>query len=148
VTGGGGFLGSHLVARLEADGHDVVVPRRAEYDLTHRDEAERLFRSFYRHLAEGRSVGGALVEARRDAIRSGLPAAAWAGLVVLGDGDVVPVRGGRRPLFVPVAALATVAVLAGGFLAWRSRRRPRSPGDPRSGTRREARHRAGSPSAR
>ena len=44
VTGGGGFLGSHLVARLEADGHDVVVPRRAEVDLTHWDEAERLFR--------------------------------------------------------------------------------------------------------
>ena len=44
VTGGGGFLGSHLVARLEAEGHDVVVPRRAEVDLTHWDEAERLFR--------------------------------------------------------------------------------------------------------
>jgi GDP-L-fucose synthase len=44
VTGGGGFLGSHLVARLEADGHDVVVPRRAEVDLTHWNEAERLFR--------------------------------------------------------------------------------------------------------
>src|SRR5207342_496017 len=44
VTGGGGFLGSHLVARLETDGHDVVVPRRAEVDLTHWNEAERLFR--------------------------------------------------------------------------------------------------------
>ena len=29
VTGGGGFLGSHLVERLEADGHDVVAARRA-----------------------------------------------------------------------------------------------------------------------
>jgi nucleoside-diphosphate-sugar epimerase len=25
VTGGGGFVGSHLVERLEADGHDVFV---------------------------------------------------------------------------------------------------------------------------
>jgi GDP-L-fucose synthase len=44
VTGGGGFLGSHLVERLEADGQDVVVPRRSGYDLTRWDDAERLFR--------------------------------------------------------------------------------------------------------
>jgi GDP-L-fucose synthase len=43
VTGGGGFLGSHLVERLEADGHDVFVARRADYDLTRWDDAERLF---------------------------------------------------------------------------------------------------------
>jgi len=43
VTGGGGFLGSHLVERLEAAGHDVVVARRADYDLTRLDDAERLF---------------------------------------------------------------------------------------------------------
>jgi GDP-L-fucose synthase len=44
VTGGGGFLGSHLVERLQADGHDVHVARRAEYDLTRWEDAERLFR--------------------------------------------------------------------------------------------------------
>ena len=44
VTGGGGFLGSHLVERLEADGHDVVISRRADYDLTRWEDAERLFR--------------------------------------------------------------------------------------------------------
>jgi GDP-L-fucose synthase len=44
VTGGGGFLGSHLVERLEQDGHDVFVRRRADYDLTSWDDAERLFR--------------------------------------------------------------------------------------------------------
>jgi GDP-L-fucose synthase len=44
VTGGGGFLGSHLTERLEGEGHDVFVPRKADYDLTSRDDAERLFR--------------------------------------------------------------------------------------------------------
>jgi len=44
VTGGGGFLGSHVVARLEDAGHDVVVARRSDYDLTRWDDAERLFR--------------------------------------------------------------------------------------------------------
>ncbi|NUR75717.1 MAG: GDP-L-fucose synthase [Thermoleophilia bacterium] len=43
VTGGGGFLGSHLVARLEAAGHDVFVPRRRDYDLTHFGDTERLY---------------------------------------------------------------------------------------------------------
>jgi GDP-L-fucose synthase len=43
VTGGGGFLGSRLVARLEEDGHDVTTARRAEYDLTSMDATARLF---------------------------------------------------------------------------------------------------------
>jgi GDP-L-fucose synthase len=43
VTGGGGFLGSNLVARLEADGHEVVAARRREHDLTSMDATARLF---------------------------------------------------------------------------------------------------------
>ncbi|MDX6424608.1 MAG: GDP-L-fucose synthase, partial [Gaiellaceae bacterium] len=43
VTGGGGFLGSHLVARLEEDGDEVFVARRRDYDLTRYDDTERLF---------------------------------------------------------------------------------------------------------
>ena len=43
VTGGGGFLGSRLVERLEAAGHDVFVARRRDYDLTSMDAAGRLF---------------------------------------------------------------------------------------------------------
>jgi GDP-L-fucose synthase len=43
VTGGSGFLGSHLVERLESEGHEVVVPRSAGFDLTHEREAARLF---------------------------------------------------------------------------------------------------------
>ena len=43
VTGGGGFLGSFLVERLRANGEDVVVARRRDYDLTSLTDAERLF---------------------------------------------------------------------------------------------------------
>jgi GDP-L-fucose synthase len=43
VTGGGGFLGSHLIERLRADGIDPVLARQRDHDLTVWDEAERLF---------------------------------------------------------------------------------------------------------
>jgi GDP-L-fucose synthase len=43
VTGGGGFLGSHLVERLRQAGHEPIVARRRDYDLTRREDCERLF---------------------------------------------------------------------------------------------------------
>jgi GDP-L-fucose synthase len=43
VTGGGGFLGSHLVERFRAAGHEPFVARRADYDLTSQEDAARLF---------------------------------------------------------------------------------------------------------
>ena len=43
VTGGGGFLGSHLVERLERDGHDVFVARSSNYELTSMDGAAQMF---------------------------------------------------------------------------------------------------------
>jgi GDP-L-fucose synthase len=43
VTGGGGFVGSHLVRRLHADGIDPAVVRRQDYDLTHETDVARLF---------------------------------------------------------------------------------------------------------
>ena len=43
VTGGGGFLGSHLVERLRASELDPFVARRRDYDLTVADDAARLF---------------------------------------------------------------------------------------------------------
>jgi GDP-L-fucose synthase len=43
VTGGGGFLGSHVVDRLRADGLEPYVARRADYDLTRWGDAARLF---------------------------------------------------------------------------------------------------------
>jgi GDP-L-fucose synthase len=47
VTGGGGFLGSYIVERLtRAGAQEVAAPRRKEYDLTHADAVERLFRDY------------------------------------------------------------------------------------------------------
>ena len=43
VTGGGGFLGSHVVERLRADGAEPFVARKADYDLVRADDAARLF---------------------------------------------------------------------------------------------------------
>jgi GDP-L-fucose synthase len=43
VTGGGGFLGSHLVERLQERGTEPFVARRRDYDLTRSEDAERLF---------------------------------------------------------------------------------------------------------
>jgi GDP-L-fucose synthase len=44
VTGGAGFLGRHLVSRLQRHGcTKLVVPRSRDYDLTHEDAIRRLF---------------------------------------------------------------------------------------------------------
>ncbi len=43
VTGGGGFLGSHLVERLQTDGVEPFVARHSDYDLTREADAARLF---------------------------------------------------------------------------------------------------------
>lgn len=43
VTGGEGFLGSHLVERLRASGLDPFVAGRRDYDLTVAEDARRLF---------------------------------------------------------------------------------------------------------
>ncbi|HEY5433678.1 MAG TPA: NAD-dependent epimerase/dehydratase family protein, partial [Candidatus Limnocylindrales bacterium] len=41
VTGGGGFLGRHVVTRFEAAGAEVFVPRSRDYDLRTMDGIDR-----------------------------------------------------------------------------------------------------------
>jgi GDP-L-fucose synthase len=44
ITGGAGFLGAHLVARMQAAGYRrIVVPRSEDFDLTREASVERLY---------------------------------------------------------------------------------------------------------
>ena len=54
------------------------------------EDAATLFESFYRHLGRGASLSSALMHARMEAIADGLPARAWAALVLIGDGSMQP----------------------------------------------------------
>jgi len=45
ITGGSGFLGSHLVQRLQGDGiQNIFVPRHEEYNLVDMDAVRRLYK--------------------------------------------------------------------------------------------------------
>lgn len=94
------------------------------------DEAAVLVAEVYRHLAAGRSLGAALLAARRDAWERGRPAASWAALVLMGEPDVEVLAGlplprpwsnGRALLAALLLMLLAVAALAG----WTYRRRAR-----------------------
>jgi GDP-L-fucose synthase len=66
ITGGGGFLGSHLVERVRGEGLEPFVARQRDYDLTSAGDAARLFEAaqpeLVIHLAA--EVGG--IGANRD----------------------------------------------------------------------------------
>ncbi|HEV2854555.1 MAG TPA: CHAT domain-containing protein [Thermoanaerobaculia bacterium] len=113
-------------AFFQAGAHTVVASLWRLRD----DEAADLFDRFYRHLGRGASVAGALQAAQRDLIAEGAPAAAWAGLVVLGDGDMVPLPGGRKGIVVPLWAwvLGGTGALLGLATVWKlyNRRRQTS----------------------
>ena len=117
VASGEGVL-SLARAFFEGGARTVV----ASHERLRDDEAERLFEWFYEHLRQGETMGGALRSARRRALAEGVPTATWAGIVLLGDGDVVleprPPASWRLPLLL----LAGAAVVALGLWA-KGRRR-------------------------
>jgi CHAT domain-containing protein/tetratricopeptide (TPR) repeat protein len=107
-------------AFFQAGAHTVVASLWRLRD----DEAADLFDRFYTHLGQGLNVAAALQAAQRDLIAEGAPAAAWAGVVVLGDGDVVPLPGGRKGWDLPLWSwgLAAAILLLGAGLSWQRRR--------------------------
>jgi CHAT domain-containing protein len=86
------------------------------------DEQYELVKRFYRELRTGASVGDALTAAKRSLIAEGAPPAAWANVVLLGDGTIrplgpfaAPTSAWRRPelavvLGIVVAALGLVVL--------------------------------------
>ena len=84
------------------------------------DDAAAFFDRFYAHLAKGRTVSGAVAEAQRDRIRAGAPAAAWAGIVTLGDGSSVPFpRGGSHwPMLLGLGIGGALALALALWLGW------------------------------
>lgn len=78
------------------------------------DEAETLSESFYRALVKGDSAGRALRQTRRQAAGAGLPPAAWAGLVLMGDpAFALPKALQRPPPSIPAWAFGWGGVLLG-----------------------------------
>jgi CHAT domain-containing protein len=136
-SNGGPFLRGEGVMSLahaffQARARTVVASLWPQLDT----DAEALLTGFYRHLSQGASVAAALRLAQLDLLRQNplLPPAAWAGMVVLGDGELVPFPGGQRPwtlrwlLAAATAALLlfVVAVLAMRARHGRSAREPQS----------------------
>jgi CHAT domain-containing protein/tetratricopeptide (TPR) repeat protein len=87
------------------------------------DEAALFMKDFSGELARGRSLAEALSAARIAQLRAGAPPAAWAGIVLLGDGDHVPLPGGRERQTWPVYLLAGLLVMLLGAVAVILRRR-------------------------
>ena len=77
------------------------------------DDAAFMMERFYRALGSGIGAAPALRRARRDAIAAGRPAAAWAGLALLGDGQRPPLGLSTAPAFAwsYLTILAAIVVL-------------------------------------
>ena len=126
VLSGEGVL-SLARAFFEAGAHAVIGSRWPLRDA----DAAALFDTFYRHLGTGASLSEALKATQDEARATGRPASAWAGLVLLGNGDLRPFADGRPPtdrwphLAAMLAITGVLAVAALGLAHRRLRRRGR-----------------------
>ena len=75
------------------------------------DETARLVSEMAARLGRGESAGEALAGARRVLIGEGAPAAAWSGLVLLGDHTLCVTAPSRIPLGAGLLALLAAVVL-------------------------------------
>ena len=95
-------------------------------------DSAALMRDLYRGLAGGLSISRAVQEARARSIGAGAPTAAWAGVAVFGDGDLVPFpagvpRAALRSLWVAAVALGAACLALLLVRRGRSRHRAASP---------------------
>jgi CHAT domain-containing protein len=95
-------------AFFRAGAHAVVASRWPLRD----DEAAVLFEDFYRELGNGESLARSLRRATQKAVASGLPASAWSGLTLYGDGSLAPVEGTGYPAGPVLVALLLLLVLS------------------------------------
>jgi len=77
------------------------------------DEAEEFMDRFSAGIEAGDSLSQSMTGARHYMNERGFPAASWAGMVLIGDGDLVPIPGGR-PAGLSTTVLVIVSAL--GFL--------------------------------
>jgi CHAT domain-containing protein len=121
VQRGEGVLGLGR-AFFQAGAHAVVGslwPMRDE-------DAEQFMAEFAERLGEGETLSAAFRAARTARIRAGDPVDAWAGMILIGNGDFVPAGNDRSMAVSPVRlgiGIACVVLLAGLVLFFRIRRR-------------------------
>lgn len=124
VLRGEGVMG--LARAFFAAGATTVVGTHWEVE----DRAsERFFNAFYEHLAAGRGASEALRRAQEQRWRAGDPTGAWAGYVVLGDGEARPLQPRNGGIFSlalswwPAAVILLLLLTAVVLLAHRHSRR-------------------------
>ncbi|MEW6364657.1 MAG: CHAT domain-containing protein [Acidobacteriota bacterium] len=87
-------------------------------------EARRFFGAFYERIRNGTDVAAAAAGARRDCVDRHTPAAAWAGVVVIGNGRLTPFPDGcpdESATWWPVGPLLAIGLLIAVLAASRAR---------------------------